>query len=91
MKQVINSKPPNTVDVTEFDENKYYGFLRNDNFKGFCFCSNNSFRVAWRLAATKGNYTVGFDSFEKLFFALQPYGKFYEFDTYQELFKWLSE
>ena len=96
MKEVIVTKQK-TVPASKVSQSKYYGIRDTIGDRGFISRSefdSGEYIVLCRVDITMGNgYNVdSTQSLPKLITSLVSGGiKVYEFDTYKELFKWLSE
>ena len=98
MKEVITVKTKQkTVEASKVSPIKYYGVLDSVKDRGFITKSeyeSGDYMVLGTDGITEGNgyYTDTTESLSELITSLVNSGiKVYEFDTYKELFKWLSE
>jgi hypothetical protein len=97
MKKTLVFKKPvdNTVNVADASYEKYYGIKLNKVFVTKSDYHNGYYRVAMLDSLTEGNSTIGCsnDKHRDLIEFLRSYegGEVYQFDTWQELFKWLLE
>lgn len=96
MKEVIIQKKTNTISTINVLRDKCYGIYYNYN-KGFIYQESyryGNYKTLARTDLTMGNswtclqYPLLIDIVEA---AIEMGFKVYEFDTPQELFKWLSE
>jgi hypothetical protein len=98
MKEVITVKTKlKTIEASKVSPNKYYGVLDNAGDRGFITRSeyeSGDYIVLCTYGVTAGNgyYAETTESLSELVTSLvNSEVKVYEFDTYKELFKWLSE
>lgn len=101
MKRVIQKEDVDTVAVNRVDPSKYYGvrLLRSvDEYSGFISqeeYQSGNFRVMTASGITYGNNWDSFrdENLSILLSKLLNNGSFeiFEFDTYQELFQWISK
>jgi len=98
MKEVITVKTKQkTVEASKVSSIKYYGVLDSVKDRGFITRSefeSGDYIVLSTVEVTEGNgyFTDTTESLSELITSLVNSGiKVYEFDTYKELFKWLSE
>lgn len=95
MKKVVNEKEKE-VAISACNVNKYYGFYsKNASCKGFIAredFENGKFTAYCTEHITEGNNFDSTNTFEDCLKMLVSRGfQVYEFDTYKQLFKWLSE
>lgn len=98
MKKVIeNEIKIDVIKLKDVTDHKYYGVIMNNTTKAFIgktnFCSDNYIVHAPR-SITKGNAYDCYknESIQLLIKELIKYNNdVYEFDSYQELFKWIIE
>jgi hypothetical protein len=98
MKEVITVKTKlKTIEASKVSPIKYYGVLNTVGDRGFITRSefeSGDYMVLCTREITDGNsyYTITTKSLSELVTSLvNSEVKVYEFGTYKELFKWLSE
>ena len=99
MKQVVKVVENNVVDINSVSNNKYYGFKLYDNSKGQivgddALLAYNSYQAKFFTDSTVGNpCTLKYSSLKNCIDTILSSpnkSDVFEFDTYQELFKWAS-
>lgn len=98
MKKVVIKQVVAEVSIKDLSVKKYYGVKENLGIKGFITQSDfdtNRFVALCTDEVTRGNNWPAFDGCRSLKTLTEKLikAKFevYEFETYKELFKWLSE
>jgi len=99
MKEVVKAIENSMVDINNVNTDKYYGVMLYDGSAGQIIgndlaLTNNTFEAKFFAHSTDGNpWTSKYSSLKDCIKSIlneSSMNKVFEFDTYQELFKWAS-
>ena len=99
MKRVITKSTEKTVLVTDMDHKKFYGFLKGEKVKGVI--TRAEFEIGNFLMLVMDDFTNGngysfpnlpMNTLENVARCCERHGFIlYEFETHEDLFRWLME